>query len=61
MRQNSGGSGFLADQMAAYFFDKELVLGNTVLDKKLDDFFDKPWIVSICQMRACATAARWQC
>lgn len=29
MRQNSGGSGFLADQMAAYFFDEPLVLGNT--------------------------------
>ncbi|MEZ4728921.1 MAG: S41 family peptidase [Caldilineaceae bacterium] len=29
MRQNSGGSGFLADQMAAYFFDEQLELGNT--------------------------------
>ncbi|MBX3001288.1 MAG: PDZ domain-containing protein [Caldilineaceae bacterium] len=29
MRQNGGGSGFLADQMAAYFFDEPLVLGNT--------------------------------
>ena len=29
MRQNGGGSGFLADQMAAYFFDEELELGNT--------------------------------
>jgi C-terminal processing protease CtpA/Prc len=29
MRQNGGGSGFLADQMAAYFFDEELDLGNT--------------------------------
>jgi C-terminal processing protease CtpA/Prc len=29
MRQNGGGSGFLADQMAAYFFDDELDLGNT--------------------------------
>ncbi len=29
MRQNGGGSGFLAEQMAAYFFDKELDLGNT--------------------------------
>ncbi|MEM7128931.1 MAG: S41 family peptidase [Chloroflexota bacterium] len=28
MRQNSGGSGFLADQMAAYFFDSEHMLGN---------------------------------
>ncbi|MCL4261642.1 MAG: peptidase S41 [Anaerolineae bacterium] len=29
MRQNGGGRGFLADQMAAYFFDEELELGNT--------------------------------
>ena len=29
LRQNGGGSGFLADQMAAYFFNDELVLGNT--------------------------------
>lgn len=29
MRQNSGGNGFLADQMAAYFFDQPLALGNT--------------------------------
>jgi C-terminal processing protease CtpA/Prc len=29
MRQNGGGSGFLADTMAAYFFDDELPLGNT--------------------------------
>jgi C-terminal processing protease CtpA/Prc len=28
MRQNGGGSGFLADQMAAYFFNEELELGN---------------------------------
>ena len=28
MRQNGGGSGFLADQMAAYFFDEPLVLGS---------------------------------
>jgi C-terminal processing protease CtpA/Prc len=28
MRQNGGGSGFLADQMSAYFFDEELELGN---------------------------------
>ncbi len=43
MRQNSGGSGFLADQMAAYFFDEELELGNTgYYDETLDDFaFDE--------------------
>ena len=28
MRTNSGGSGWLASQMAAYFFDKETVVGN---------------------------------
>lgn len=28
MRTNGGGSGWLADQMAAYFFDKEIVVGN---------------------------------
>lgn len=27
MRQNGGGNGFLADQMSAYFFDEELVVG----------------------------------
>jgi C-terminal processing protease CtpA/Prc len=34
MRQNGGGNGFLAEQMAAYFFDQELDLGNTA-------FYDK--------------------
>lgn len=29
MRQNGGGNGFLADQLAAYFFDEPHVLGNT--------------------------------
>ena len=29
MRQNGGGFGFLADQMAAYFFEEELITGNT--------------------------------
>ena len=29
MRINGGGSGWLADQMAAYFFDEEIVVGNT--------------------------------
>ncbi len=29
MRMNGGGSGFLADQMAAYFFDEAHSLGNT--------------------------------
>lgn len=29
MRQNGGGSGWLANQMAAYFFDEALITGNT--------------------------------
>ena len=29
MRVNGGGSGWLADQMAAYFFDEETIVGNT--------------------------------
>jgi len=29
LRNNGGGNGWLADQMAAYFFDDPLVLGNT--------------------------------
>lgn len=40
MRQNEGGNGFLSNQMAAYFFDEELPLGNTgYYDEELDDFF----------------------
>ena len=40
MRQNGGGSGFLADQMAAYFFDDELELGNTgFFDEDLGEFY----------------------
>ncbi|MFN2221797.1 MAG: S41 family peptidase [Candidatus Promineifilaceae bacterium] len=43
MRQNGGGSGFLADQMAAYFFQEPLVLGNTgFYDEELDDFYFDP-------------------
>jgi C-terminal processing protease CtpA/Prc len=39
MRQNRGGRGFLADQMAAYFFDEELTLGNTAYyDESVDEF-----------------------
>lgn len=34
MRSNGGGSGWLADQMAAYFFDKETVVGNTAYYNK---------------------------
>jgi len=40
MRQNGGGSGFLADQMAAYFFDEPLELGQTGLyNEELDEFY----------------------
>lgn len=43
LRQNGGGSGFLADQMAAYFFSDELVLGNTEsYDPDLGEFFADP-------------------
>lgn len=43
LRQNSGGSGFLADQMAAYFFNEPLRLGNTgYYDETLDDFYFDP-------------------
>jgi C-terminal processing protease CtpA/Prc len=34
MRQNSGGSGYLADQMAGYFFEKDTVVGNTAYYNK---------------------------
>ncbi len=40
MRQNGGGSGFLADQLAAYFFDEPLELGNAgFYDKESEEFF----------------------
>jgi C-terminal processing protease CtpA/Prc len=40
MRQNSGGNGFLADQMAAYFFNQPLTLGNTgYYDEQRQEFF----------------------
>ena len=43
MRQNGGGEGFLADQMAAYFFSEPLELGNKgFYDKKLDKFYVDP-------------------
>lgn len=43
MRQNQGGSGFLADQMAAYFFDEAHTLGNTGrYDKSRDEFYFDP-------------------
>ena len=40
MRQNGGGSGFLADQMAAYFYDQEYELGNAgFYNEELDQFY----------------------
>lgn len=39
MRNNGGGSGYLADQMAAYFFDEPLTLGRTAFyDNEQDQF-----------------------
>jgi C-terminal processing protease CtpA/Prc len=43
MRVNGGGSGWLADQMAAYFFDQELVVGNTAkYSKDTGEFYMDP-------------------
>ena len=43
MRQNSGGSGFLADQMAAYFYDEKFELGNAgFYNEEIDDFYFDP-------------------
>ncbi|MEJ2747172.1 MAG: S41 family peptidase, partial [Anaerolineae bacterium] len=43
MRQNGGGSGFLADQMAAYFFNEPYVLGNTgYYDEDRGEFYFDP-------------------
>jgi C-terminal processing protease CtpA/Prc len=43
MRQNSGGSGWLANQMAAYFFDEETVVGKTAhYDKATGEFYLDP-------------------
>jgi C-terminal processing protease CtpA/Prc len=40
MRHNGGGSGFLADQMAAYFFQEPLELGYTAIyDETVGDFY----------------------
>jgi carboxyl-terminal processing protease len=39
MRVNGGGNGWLADQMAAYFFDKEIVVGNTAQYNKQSGAF----------------------
>ncbi|MDX1616233.1 MAG: S41 family peptidase [Candidatus Promineifilaceae bacterium] len=43
MRQNGGGSGFLANQLAAYFFDEALELGNTArYDEDRQSFYFDP-------------------
>lgn len=43
LRANAGGSGYLADQMAAYFFDEPLLLGNTgFYDEELGTFYFDP-------------------
>lgn len=48
MRNNGGGYGFTADQMAAYFFDERLELGNTALwDDSLEDFYVNPDVVGV--------------
>lgn len=40
MRRNGGGSGFLSTQMAAYFFNEALELGNTgFYNEDLDEFY----------------------
>jgi C-terminal processing protease CtpA/Prc len=43
MRFNGGGSGWLADQMAAYFFEEEMVVGNTAnYSKDTGEFYMDP-------------------
>ena len=43
MRVNGGGSGWLADQMAAYFFDQEIVVGNMAkYNEGSGDFYMDP-------------------
>ncbi len=40
LRQNGGGSGYLAEQMAAYFFDEDTVTGNTAYyDDSTGEFY----------------------
>lgn len=40
LRQNGGGSGYLAEQMAAYFFDEDTVTGNTAFyDDSTGEFY----------------------
>lgn len=43
LRVNGGGSGWLADQMAGYFFDKETLVGNTAYyDDSTGEFYMDP-------------------
>ncbi len=43
LRQNGGGWGYMADLMAAYFFEEELTLGNTgSYDESLGEFYFDP-------------------
>ncbi|MEP7360291.1 MAG: S41 family peptidase [Chloroflexota bacterium] len=43
MRRNGGGSGWLADQMAAYFFDHRVPVGNVArYDPTSDSFYTDP-------------------
>lgn len=43
MRNNGGGSGYLADQMAAYFFDEPLEIGyGATYDEGIGDFYYDP-------------------
>ncbi|MEQ8677873.1 MAG: S41 family peptidase [Aggregatilineales bacterium] len=43
MRQNGGGDPFLADQMAAYFFQEELIIGSRgTYSEQIDGFFFDP-------------------
>ncbi len=43
LRNNGGGSGWLADQMAAYFFNEETIVGQTAYyDDSTGDFFIDP-------------------
>lgn len=43
LRVNGGGSGWLADQMAAYFFNKETLVGNTAYyDDSSGEFYMDP-------------------
>lgn len=43
MRKNGGGSGYLADQLGAYFFQEEHILGySSVYNESMDDFYLDP-------------------